>query len=115
MDKETEAQIVKAAFEGLLGVNGKSRIGTNLSPRPPPLMHQSRGLPAGRIQEACLRTALPTLPASSAPVVGEPTAPRGGDNWLFLAWYLRTGQGVGCGLARGLCAPKRVWPLAVET
>lgn len=114
MDKETEAQIVKAAFEGLLGVNGKSRIGTNLPP-PHLLMPESRGLPAGRIQEACLRTALPTLPASSAPVVGEPTAPRGGDNWLFLAWYLRTGQGVGCGLARGLCPPKRVQPLAVET
>lgn len=26
VDKETEAQIVKAAFEGLLGVSGKSSV-----------------------------------------------------------------------------------------
>ena len=54
-------------------------------------------------------------PATPAPVVGEPMAPRGGENWLFPAWYLRAGQGVGCGLARGFCVPERVWPLAAET
>ena len=48
-------------------------------------------------------------------MVGEPTALRGGGDWLFPAWYLRAGQGVGCGLARGLCVPKRVWPSAAET
>lgn len=76
---------------------------------------KGEGLPARRIQEASLGTALLFCPATLVPVEGEPTAPGGGDNGLFLAWYLRAGQGVGCGLARGFCATKRVWPLAAET
>lgn len=80
----------------------------NPSPSLPAPSLREQGLLAGRIQEAG--------PAQRfSPSGGQAHSPEGGGNWLFPAWYLRAGQGAGCGLARGLCAPERVWPLAAET
>lgn len=115
MDKKTEAQMAKTDFGALLRSQWPIQ---DLNPSPPQPPWSLR-VGASQLEEprGLSWDSPPALlcPASPAPAVGEPTALRGGEGWLFPAWYLRAGQGVGCGLARGLCVPKRVWPSAAET